>query len=328
MTGKTIYETNIIPLTSYSNFPVMKKIFLLFAVYAFACQSGYAQGFYARLGLGYAVPLAGQTMDGTATPYSGVATNATSGSTSTTSYDIKKMSFTAGLHGALGVGYMINNHVGIEGAFDFLLAARQYTFTDNNVVISGVASNVDITQRAKATLFIPALVLQSDGTRVNLYSRFGIALPLVTRVTQDQSFTNLPGAGAIETDDYTWEMKSKFSPGFSAAAGVKFGLNRHACMWAEVGFLSLAPYTKEADLTDVTVTINGAYQGSYLSQIPTDQRVVTYSTNFTAGSSDYYHQPAYSQPFSNFSISFGLSYQLGGGDRRQHGRNDVKSRRK
>ena len=304
----------------------MKKILLLCVACALAPQFTFAQEFYTRFGLGYALPQAGQTMDGTATPYSGTASNYTVSGTNYTSYNIKKVSFSSGLHGVAGLGYMFNSHVGVEGSLDFLLSAKQYSFTFQNVTIGGVASNVDIIQKAKnCILFTPALVLQSDGKRANLYTRLGVVVPLNTKITQDQIFTNLPGTGAIQSDDYSWEIKNSFSLGFSAAAGVKYAVNERMKLWGEVSFLSLAMYAKEANLTEVSV--NG--QGGYLDQVAADQRKVVYSDNFKSTTNDYFHQPTYSQPFSNVTINVGVQYALHAHEQsRQRGRNDVRSRRR
>ncbi len=304
----------------------MKKLILLCITCTIVHSIAQAQEFYTRFGLGYAFPQAGQTMDGTATPYNGSASNSTISGTNYTSYDLKKLSFSSGVHGVAAIGYMFNKHVGVETSLDYLLSAKDYTFTYHNINISNIASDVNILQRAKnCLLFTPALVLQSEGKRANLYTRLGIVLPLNTKITQDQVFTNLPGTGAIESDDFTWEIKNKFALGFSAAAGVRYQLNNRMKLWGEVSFLSLAVYAKEANLTDVSV--NG--QGGYLSQVPMDQRKVVYSSNFTSTTNDYYHQPVYSQPFSNVTVNVGVYYEMHSrGGSRQKGRNDVKYRRR
>lgn len=304
----------------------MKKLLLLCIACIAGQQFSLAQGFYTRFGLGYAMPQAGQTMDGSATPLAGTATNFTSGTTKYTSYNLKKMSFGTGLHGVAGLGYMFNRHVGMEASLDFQLSAKQYSFSFHNVSLGGVASDVDIVQKANGgILFTPALVMQTDGQKANLYTRVGIVLPLNAKITQDQIFTNLPGTGAIQSDDYTWEIKNSFSLGFSAAVGVRYAVNSRMKLWGEVSFLSLAVFAKEANLTEVSV--NG--QGGYLPQVPEGQRKVVYSNNFTSTSNDYFHQPTYSQPFSNFTINVGVHYDLHKMERsRQRGRNDVKSRRR
>ena len=301
----------------------MKKLLLLCTATLALQSTSYAQQLYTRIGLGYAIPQAGQTMDGTATPYNGSAVN--SSPSGSTTYSLKNMSFGAGVHGDLGFGYMFNKHVGIDVSLDFLLSAKQYTGTIGNVLVDSVPSNVNMNQKGKCTLFIPALVLQSDGEKMNLYTRVGIALPLRSRVTWDEVYVNLPGTGATEVVDFTWEIKNKLSLGLAAAIGAKFAVNNKMKFWCEMGFLSFAPYTKEANLTEVSV--NG--QGGYLNQISAAQRVITYSTAFTGRTNDFFHQPAYSQPFSNFSINAGLSFDLQNNGRgRQRGKNDVKSRRR
>lgn len=309
---------------------LMKSVLLLLVSCAVLGNVAFGQGFYARLGLGYAVPQAGQTMDGTATPYNGVSSNFSSAGVDYTSYDIKSMSFTSGIHGTIGAGYMFNRHIGIDASFDFLASGKKYTYTDENVIISKVTYNIDIVDRAKATLFVPALVLQTDGAKANVYTRLGIVLPLNTRITQDQIFTNLPGAGAVVREDDGWEIKNKFSLGFSGAAGIKLAVNTRTNFWAEVGFLSLSMFAKESNRTSLDITENGVYQGNYNSQVAADKRKIVYSNKFTGTSGDFYHQPTFSQPFSNASFSIGFSYELRRSEpsRGERGRNDVKSRRR
>lgn len=294
---------------------------LFFFVIAGNCL---AQGLYTRAGLGYAVPQAGQTMDGTATPYSGNRTNTTIDSVNYTAYSIKNSSFSTGIHGILGVGYMFNSHVGVDVSVDMALTPKEYTYSNSNTLVNNVPSNVQIIQKANnPVLFIPALVLQSDGARFNLYTRFGLALPLKTKITQDQVFTNLPGTGKVETDDYTFTITNKFSLGFTGTAGIGYKLSDKLCLWGEASFLSLAVYAKEANLTDVTV--DGAT--GYLPQIPVEQRKIVFSKEFTSTSNDYFHQPTFSQPFSSFSINAGIRYNLGSSRSGNKGKNDVKSRR-
>lgn len=284
-----------------------KKILCSLAALGMAGMAG-AQGFYERLSLGYGLPSASQTMDGTATPYNGTMNSSTSGSTSMVTYDLKKASFSAGMQSCLAIGYMFNEHVGVDMGFNFVLGAKKYTLNDNNVVVSGIMSNVQITQQAKVPILAtPSLVLMSGSGDLKVYTRIGVVLPLKTRIIQDQIFTNLPGTGAIESDDYKWEIKNKFSVGFSGALGFEKKLGSAMSLYAEGSFLSLALYASEGNLQDVYV--NG--QGGYLQYVAADQRKITYASSFTASSGDYFHQPTYSQPFSNFSINVGIVFRMG-----------------
>ena len=288
----------------------MKKILGTALVLSLVATTGFAQGFYIRAGLGYAVPQAGSTTDGTGQPYNGTQNNTTYLNT----YSLKGASFSAGLQGTLGLGYMFSDHVGVQLDAGIGLSAKKYTYTDNDVTVGGVLSDASIVQQAKTpVIMMPSLVIQSGG-KINLYSRLGLAIPLNTKITQDQIISNAPGTGATEVDDFTFKIKNYFSLGFSAAAGVQYKLKDNMSIWGEVSILSLSAYIKEADLT--TVTSNG--QGVSLSQV-TGNQTIKYSKTASVDST-YATQPSYSQPFSNVGIHVGVTFNLGGGSSHSHGR--------
>lgn len=285
-----------------------------------------AQGFYFKAGLGYAMPQATQSMDGTATPTSGTRTFTGSGTNTTAAYSIDKASFSTGLQGLVSVGYMFNKNVGIDLGLSLNVTTTTYNFTDYNVPSGSSLYDIQIIQKARSPkMLMPAVVMQTGGDMLNLYTRVGLALPLSTQIDQHQIFTNQPGNGAVSTQDFLWVNSNSFSLGFTAAAGVQYRLNNKVKIWGEASFLSLAMYIKEANLTDVTV--DGAT--GYLTQIPVDERKVTFSKDFTAATNDYYHQPAFSQPFSNITIAAGVAFDLDHNSRsNEKGKNDVKGRRR
>ena len=291
----------------------MKKIScLILALSAFA-GSASAQ-FYVKLGAGYAIPQAAQTFDGTGQVYNGTQHN----TTYTQTYTVKPASFSAGVQGFLGIGYMFSEHVGVELNGNIGIKPKKYTYSIDSIMIGGVESKVSVVQQAKSPfVLMPALVLQTGGDKLNLYTRFGLALPLSNGIKEDQVITNLPGAGAVETDDFTFNIKNSFSLGFAAAAGVRYKLSDKLSLWGEVSLLSMSVYVKEADLTNVTA--NGQYIP--LSQVSGPQKI-KYSRNATVDSNQTV-QPAYSQPFSNIGFNVGLSFTLG--EKRQRGNHRMNS---
>jgi len=270
-------------------------VFLLSVVYTASAQ------FYLKAGLGYAFPAAATTMDGTGQPYNGSQTL----NTYTTSYSVKPASYSAGLSGNIGIGYMLGEHVGIQLDGNIGLSTKKYAFTEYNVEIQGVESNVTITQQAKSPfILVPALVLQTGGDVLNLYTRIGVALPLGSKINQDQSEVNAPGTGALSVYDFTLQIKNSFSPGFAAAAGVRYKINDKVSIWGEVSILSMALYIKEADLENFSY--NG--QSQSLSYV-TSPHVIKFSKNAVVDSNGA-QQPTYSQPFSNVGIQVGVSFNL------------------
>ena len=286
----------------------MKKIASTL-ILSLMAATGFAQELYVNFGLGYAVPQAGQTLDGTGTPYNG-SLNAT---TFTAAYNMKIASFTSGVNGTIGMGYLFNDHVGIQLDAAFNLSGTTYTFNNENVSYGGYQATESITQQAKtALLLMPSLVLQTGGDKPwNLYTRFGLAIPVSTRIIQDQTFYV---AAVAETDDYTSKITNSFSMGFTGAMGLKYRVNDRMSVWGEVSLLSLSQFIKESNLT--TVTANGY-------SVPLDSvsgpHTITYKKNVTVDTNQA-SQPTFSQPFSNLSFKVGVSFTLS--KHRHSGRKD------
>lgn len=268
-----------------------------------------AQGFYFRTGFGYAMPMAGQSIDGAGTPYNGTLNN------NTAAFKIKGASFTAGVQGYIGCGYMLNKNIGVQLDANLGVANKRYTFTADNVTLGGgVPGSVKFEMQAAGPLIIsPSLVLQSGGDKWNLYTRMGIAIPLATEVIRDEIQSNAPGSGTPIVDDFTFSMKSYFSLGLTAAAGVKYKLNSRVTLWGEVSMLSLSCYLKESRLTGVTE--NGQ---SYPLTAVQGNQVVKYSKNIVADSTGA-NLPTYSLPFSNMGINVGINLSISRGSRRSTG---------
>ncbi len=287
----------------------MKKIICLAFAFSALAYSASAQ-FYISGGLGYAFPQAGQTVDGTGQPYNGTSNNGAN----TETFNIKGASFSAGLQGAIGIGYMFSEHVGVQLDMNVGLSTKKYTFSQDSVEIGGVLNNYSVVQQAKSPVFlIPSLVLQTgDENKVNLYSRFGIVLPMKTTITQDQVEVNLPGTGTPEALDFTVQIKNSFALGFSAAVGVKYKVSDRLSIFGEASLLSMSVYVKEADLT--SFSYNGQNQSlSYVS----GPQTIKYSKNTAVDSAD---QVTYAQPFSNIGIKVGVTYNLSEKRRSKHSR--------
>ena len=302
----------------------MRKIGLLASALLIVMGAS-AQGFYIRAGLGYAVPQASQTMYDTPIPYNGFPTGISGSRNNTSSttytYNIKGASFSAGLQSSIGIGYMFSRHVGMQLDALIGLSAKKYTFNDENFNLGTSASplpgTISTVQQCKTPVFlVPALVLQSGGDKVNLYSRFGIALPFNTKVTQDQVLSNNPGTGLIQVDDYTWQIKSSFSLGFTAAVGVKYKISDVISVWGELSLLSMSVYTKEQDLKSIAV--NGQ---SYPTSNYNYASTIKFSKSASVDS-NLASLPAYSQPFSNVGINVGVTFMLSHHERSSSRRND------
>lgn len=295
----------------------MNKLKLLTLAGCMISGMAYSQQFYFRTGLGYAIAQASQSIDGSGQPYNGTVNAATQQAS------IKGASFSAGLQAQVGIGYMINDHLGIQVDANLGVSNRKYTLSVSNVTLGGgVPGSVQYVQQANSPVVVlPAIVVQSGGEQVNAYSRFGVALPLRTEITVDEIQTNDPNTGALTVDDFTFKTTNKFSLGFAGAIGVQYKLNNRVSIWGEMSMLSMSVYIKKSQLTSVTE--NG--YNVPLSAVVGNQ-TVNYSKNPPADSTGA-NLPTYSQPFSNVAFNFGISIRLGSSHRGHDVGEGRKSRR-
>ena len=297
----------------------MKKILVASILLAGITSSSYGQGFYFRAGLGLDIAQSGQSMYDTPIPYNGFPTGingSRQNAGNVQTYSISGASFGSGIPVILGFGYMFNNNVGVQLDGGLGLFIARYTFNDMNAELNNgtgttTAYNIKIQQSANTPFFLmPSLVLQT-GDQVKIYSRFGFALPLSASITQEEMLTNAPGTGALVTDDFTWKLKTSFSLGFTAAAGVKYQISDKLSIWGELNMLSMSLYAKEQDLKSWTESSQGTTLNVPLINY-TNAQTIKFSKTAVLDST-LSSMPTYSIPFSNVGIHFGITFNLGEG---------------
>jgi hypothetical protein len=288
----------------------MRKAIILSFIVAAMSSNADAQ-FYMRLGLGYAAPAAGQSIDGESTPYNG--------SSSGNQFTVKSASFTSGGMGQFGLGYMFSDHIGAQLDFTAGIAPRSYSYTIYNTLIpftgaGNIACDETIENQAKFPLIAtPSVVLSSGGDKVSLYSRLGLALPLNTRIQQDYIIKTRPGTGIQTVVDEQIDVISSFSLGYSAAVGINYKLNDRVAIWGEVSILSLSVFVKQENLT-AYIQDGQSQPVSSVTNTPSNN----YSKTGTIDTSGTIN-PTFSQPFSNVSFNVGIRFNLSESKRPHHG---------
>jgi hypothetical protein len=291
----------------------MKRLLLLSCL--IISTAGYLQAqntdeagknFYLHFGLGYGFAQAGGTFDNGGFPYNGTISNQSNGDLN---YNVQNASFSAGLHGELGLGYMFNPHIGIELGLDIGFVNTAYTGSHLGDTSGGVTYNYSQKQYAQnPVLLVPGIIIKSGSGTFNFYARAGLVLPLVTKFIQEQTIANLPGNGAVETDVLTYAVSNKFVPGFRGSVGVEYKLGGNNYICAELQLLSMSLYPSGETLT--AVSVNGvAYPTTSVS---TTYQSVTIGNNITipAGNNSGTIQPAYAIPFSHMGIHIGMVHVI------------------
>jgi Outer membrane protein beta-barrel domain len=257
--------------------------------------------FYIKAGVGYAFPNAGQSW------FSGSSqTTMPPGSFgTTTTFKIKSASFTAGLSGPWGGGYMFSEHLGIELDVNIGIANTKYTYVDDQISSVGTKETMKATSYAKMPILaVPAVVIQSGGAKLNVYSRLGAVFPVKNKIIIETEKSS-----AYSNEQRTQELTTRFRVGFSGALGVSHNITERILVFGEVNMLSFAPYLKESNVTKYTV--NGVDNLSSMSQ---QDKVTKYEFSASFTSSYSTNNPTvvqtFSVPYSNIGLAAGVSFSI------------------
>lgn len=283
----------------------MKKfLFSVLTLSSFACAT-YAQGdFYIRAGIGYAAPATAQNGP-YGVPYNGHFSIVTdqSGVQHISSYEIKKAAFNTGVQGQLAFGYMFNKNIGVDLGLQTTLAYLKYesAYINNDGIY---LENETTTRYASTPLIIsPSLVLQTGGKELNVYARMGLALPLNTKLTVENTYERttigVAAPGTLASMDAT--LRCKAALGFTGAVGVNYPVGKKLRIYAEANGVSLTVNAQELEMT--SYIYNG--QIANVPTLPEDFRITRYSS--TAENGKY---PTYAVPFSNIGIAAGVYIML------------------
>lgn len=255
--------------------------------------------YYLRAGLGYGFTSSGDMYGLFGIPYDGTATYKNKGA-SLSSFTYNKASFGRGINISIAGGYMFSKHVGFEVGLIKRISSPTYTFNAIGWSLgSSGTGNSKITTVAKSSLFlIPALLMETGTDPVNLYSRIGIVMPLNTKLKTEEA-DSYDSLGIVT--DYTTEVTSYFSLGYTAAIGFSYKIDNRFSIWAELSQFSLTVYAQNEELKSYTQ--NG-------QNIPLSQFYNT-TVHFSSSNNGYSNDKAtHAIPFSNTGINIGLKMNL------------------
>lgn len=287
----------------------MKRIILL-NLLALTCLSSSAQQaakvtnpnkpFYMRVGFGYGFAMSGGMGDDNGTIVS-VANEDV--------FNIQPYSYGAGVSGTLALGYNINKNLGVEMIATSSLAGKKYTYTSVYEYISGSTTYTEkkeATSNGNTLLLHPSVVVQTGGTKTNIYARMGVVVPVVNSLMYDITYSESMNSNIEKT---TEEYTMHFSLGASGAVGASFNLSNNLRIYSEIGMISYSPYLASGSRT--SYSRNGDDLLKYLSI--KDREIEFKKTGKIVSSPDPDKpttSPSRSIPFSNIGINAGIVIQL------------------
>lgn len=283
----------------FNKTPIMKKsLFLLVSIFLLGFTA-HSQ-IYFRLGGGYALPMAKETIG-----YNEVMNF--DGTTTTSTTEAVAGSYGAGVNINLGAGYMFSKFVGVDLGFNYLLG-KSVTYNDTYNEPSGFFGREKKTETNSNTFFIaPSLVLSAgEGTKTP-YARFGLiaGMPVVDGEDSDYDYYS------NSTTVTKWETRKGASLGIQGAVGMNWMLSNNMKLTTEINFVSMkfSP--------DETVVTSHTYNGQdIMYQLSEYQKKTIYKDVIDNTGEPPFDQPRQENrinlPFSSVSFQVGIVYVLGG----------------
>ncbi len=253
-----------------------------------------------RVGFGYGFAMSGQIGDG-----SGKVVSVTNEE----NFNIQPYSYGAGLSGTLALGYNISKNIGVEMIATSTLAGRKYEYTSVDLLSSGgttYTKKAVITSHGNTLLLQPSVVVQTGGSKTNIYARMGIIVPVMNLLVNDVNYSENVNNNVEKT---TEEYSMYFSLGASGAMGASFNLTHDLRLYTELCMVSYTPYLAKGSRTEYTR--NGV---NYLSFLSLSARDIEFEKTGTLVASQDPDKPTISRtqsiPFSNIGINAGVVIQL------------------
>jgi hypothetical protein len=288
----------------------MKKILSSMIALLFITGALHGQGIYMRVGGGYALPMAGETV-----PKYNQRQNQTGNNNSNiVTGEALSGSYGSGANFNIAGGYMFSKHFGVDLSFQYLLG-KKYTSTDNYFYTSDGLTYRETNESessAKAIFITPSLVITAPLGAHSPYGRFGLIVGK-PKVTEDGSYYEDYG------DEYTEEYKYEYSKGsafgFQGTVGMSWGINNTISINTELNFISMAYYAGQREMVKATSDGQDILDDYSVSEKITEFKKEISYENFGEGGQDPEkpsQQLRQGTPFSSIGVQIGLIYHFGG----------------
>jgi hypothetical protein len=271
----------------------MKKIFTIFTIYFLANQLS-AQNLYFTINGGYALESNKTNLVGESLLYNGTQT-----STTTSNFELVSFSLGKGVNFGGTIGYMFHKNIGAELGVNYLISgettSRYSSYTGNYL---------NRAYNAKMILLKPTLIISSGFEKINPYAKFGL---LLNSGYATQQFDDKSGGN---TSEQTTKMNGGIGIGFTASAGISYGITNKIAIIGELNYNGLT-YSPKKGL----VTASKENGVDNLATLTTREKEIEYTNTFSndGGSSDPNKPsklPLQNLPFSSLGLNIGLRYNL------------------
>jgi hypothetical protein len=233
----------------------------------FISMNGFAQHAFFQIGGGYSFP----TSTGQAGEITTIGTNG-----NPTNIKNADSEMGGGIPVTVRAGYMINNYVGADIGFNYLIGNKT-----SHTRISANDQVVNITGETRQARLNPAIVFSTNrDLDLSAYSRLGLVLPLggVTTMRYDVPASSTHNrANTIQTE----EIRGRFGVGYSGTLGAQYRIYERMYLFAEVEAIHLAVRRTSSQVTFFSLNGNDA-----LNQLNRYERETNYVNELTSTSNN------------------------------------------
>jgi Outer membrane protein beta-barrel domain len=222
--------------------------------------------------------------------------------TGTTTREIEniKFSFGKGINAGVNVGYMFNEHIGLDLGIQYLVGSKTKATSKD---FGGDINTRTIS--AKMLQVKPSLVLATTMKNITPYAKLGLVLGSgkVTGVVEDIS-----GSYVVQE---TSELKKGLAIGFNAALGINFPMSKNLTFSAEINTVNMQYSPKKGSITKYTE--NGVDELPSLSVNDREIEFVKKAVfNYTSPASPNAprQQAAVALPFGSIGVNVGVKYSF------------------
>ncbi|GGG49398.1 outer membrane beta-barrel protein [Bizionia arctica] len=243
------------------------------------------KGFYLRAGGGF-IAQTGKTEFNNADP-NGITMiqQSTEISTDGSTINVKALNGTlgGGFKFNLTGGYMFNDYIGAELGINYFNSSKE---TIGKLTSPQLIS--EETAYIRGVDLMPAIYLTPNFKKLNPYARVGLVMTGAGKLYIDTDVRQIDGGG-IGTDivvNVKTEVKSKFSTGLGAAAGVTYPIGNKLNLFGEVEFRNFSIKSKSASIKEyetraVTGSQSQLVPGQQLADLPTSEKEFIFTDNYS-----------------------------------------------
>ena len=285
----------------------MKKYFAVI-IFLGISVFGFGQGFYVKVGAGYAVPMGSQSLF-EETDASEILGNASVVTTKTT---IVKGSYGSGINFNAAAGYKFSPFIGVDLNISYLMGKE---FSSTSTIETGNNSIFEVGEstKSKGFFFAPAIMFMAGTENIRPYGLVGFIAGSLKVEDETILFTDNTDTQAMYT--VNTEVKGDFAFGFRGGLGVDFNISDRFSIYVEGIFNSIAYYPKSSEV--VVADIDG---DDVLSDLTVRQRETVYVDEITTTSingaiqidpDEPLQELRSPRPLSSVGVNVGLKIKLG-----------------